>query len=110
MPHATVLPPPPVVTSASPFLRLPGGTYATNPDFESRSSVRGRSSGTSMIREPTGSVAAGSTGANMPAAILVFGTAGFDHLYPWLQRDRMEIHRCGPVFFLGRRLGNRDHR
>ena len=42
MVHCTVLPLPPVVTSASPFLMLPGGTYVVNPIRQSRSVVSDR--------------------------------------------------------------------
>ena len=71
-----VLPLLPVVTSASPFLMLPTGTYAMNPDRGSRSvSVRSVSSGTSMIRSPIGSVSFPSSFRNIPPAMRVFGTA-----------------------------------
>ncbi len=74
--HCTVLPLPPV-TSVSPLLMLPGGTYVVNPIRQSRSVVRIGSSGTSMMRCPIGSIPspAPTIGAStqLPCT-LVFGT------------------------------------
>ena len=52
----TVLPPPPVVTISSPFLMLPGGTWATKPTRGSRLSATSSFCGSSMMRLPIGSV------------------------------------------------------
>src|SRR5947207_12189964 len=51
--QALVFPLPPVVTSASPFLMLPTGAYATNPDRGLRSgSVYSSFSSVSRLRKP----------------------------------------------------------
>src|SRR5258706_308109 len=74
--HAVILPLP-VVTRASPFLTLPGGTKAMKPDRGlRRSSVSSTLTGVSMMRSPIGSMPASApvTGKNIPPAGLVFGT------------------------------------
>ena len=54
--QAMVLPPAPVVTSSSPFLTLPVGTWATKPARGSRLSALRSFCGSSMMRLPIGSV------------------------------------------------------
>ena len=70
-----VLPEPPVFTSVSPFLMLPGGTYAMNPECGSRLSTLAGSCGTVMMRLPSGSVPPPGNAKRMrPPLTQVFGT------------------------------------
>src|ERR1700720_5045444 len=71
-----VLPEPAVLTSCSPFLTLPMGTYAINGDLGSRLSARAASSGNSTMRLPSGSIPPPGSGRRMrPRALTkILGT------------------------------------